>query len=1608
MPVFRSSRSDRVRKSAQLAAACESVQWARLESLEKRMLLSGSFAASTSTLSVGNAPTSVASADLNGDGIPDLVVANYRDNTVQVFLGNGDGTFQSPETYSVPNGPSSVIVADVGNGSPDILVASQSSNTASVLLGNGSGHFQAAIINNVAAGVTIGPDALAVATLPGYGSQPDLVVADGFSGSVSILIGNGNGTFGSPKTLSTSADEQPDIFGVAVGDIQGDGRPSIVAVDYENNYLDVFRSNGSHFYSPNTYFVGGAPTSLALGDLTGDGQIDAVVTEPHQGATGDVGVLLNNGSGLGPVSNLPTTNRPFQVIIADLGNDHRPDIVTVNASAAGITYHTVNVFPANGDGTFGAAATYNVGNGPRSITAADFNGDGRLDLAVGNLVDNTVTILTSGHTSDLTFTVPSNISVGQSPYYVAAGDLNGDGIPDLVVAENSTVKVLLGNGDGGFTAGGTYSVGGDTGSVVVANLGNGFPDIIVSNLQSNTVSVFLGNGTGHFPSTPIVKAIPEGISRGQAVAVGDLNGDGIPDLVVADGDTGDVSVFMGNGDGDFGAGHMYSLHNLGCGPAYASAVAIGDFSGDGHPDIVATDSRYNFADVLVNNGSGGFSTQLHYSVGTKPKAVAVGDLTGDGTLDIVTADYGSSTVSVLLNNGGGTFKSALTYSAGNGPSAVAIADVNGDGRADIVTLDNGRTSNPMEDFTLPSPETSIPAGPSPYYAHEVAVLLGNGDGSFASPKFLVVGNKPVSLAVADFNGDAKPDIAALNSYDGNISILLNQTPVSPTITSSNSFTFTTGISASFAVTTSGYPTSSLTEAGTLPSGVSFVDNGNGTATMFGTPASGIGGTYSVTITASNGVSPDGTQTLTVTVDQPPVITSTSSFTFTTGTVGSFTITTTGFPNAMLSEIGSLPGGISFVDNGDGTATIFGTPASGTGGNYTLTLSAINGTSPNGTQSFTLTVDQPPAFIGGSGFTFTVGTAGSCMILSSGFPTAAITESGALPGGVSFVDNGNGSATLSGTPAAGTSGAYTLTLTASNTAGSAQETFAVSVDGPPALISANNTAFVTASTGTFTFTASGLPTPAFTETGTLPTGVSFVDNGNSTATLSGTPAAGTAGTYSLTVTASSSFSTAQQVFTLTVEPPPTVTMNNGTVTLMGTNTNDVVGVSISGDNVMITVDAQQHQYSINTISLVTINEGAGNDSVMIGAGVPAVNVNGGSGNDTIMGNNTAPDTLMGGDGNDSIMGMGNDDSLDGGNGNDMLMSGGSNSTLRGSIGNDTVMTSTSDDHLHGGAGDDFFFDFGSGGNHIHGGLGLNFSQYNPTDTMADIFQVIDPPAPPTSPSLAALDQKTLIAAVQELASAQDQVSVNAGILTVDGTSNADSISATSDGTNLTLTVNGAAQQFPLSELSGIAIAGLGGSDTISVDASVSLPTTLKGGGGNDSISGGGGDNVLVGGAGSDTLVGGGGTNLLVADQLQTYADAALGQDSLVGGSGFNIADFAYRTDNLTLSNNGQLTGGEIIASSVQAIWGGTGADSITGTTPGNFLSGGVGPDTLQGGTSADANDLLVGGKGKDSIVVAAEPVTVYVEDGVDGNDTVTGVTNQSEDIIESDPGDSIGP
>jgi len=338
-----------------------------------------------------------------------------------------------------------------------------------------------------------------------------------------------------------------------------------------------------------------------------------------------------------------------------------------------------------------------VGTSPQALAAADLNGDGIPDLAVANSGSNTVSILLGN--GDGTFTLKSTISPGNGPASLAVGDFNGDGAADIAVGNvaDSTVQVLLGNGDGTF-------------SVLASNVGTVSPvsiaagdfnqdgnlDVAAASDLEPTVSVLLGHGDGTLTAT----STPRGIkSPPLGLVLGDFNQDGLLDIAAVNTALGTLSDMLGNGDGTF---TDTSPPPTGRTPV---SLAVGDFNGDGKLDAMVANQMDNTVSVFIGLGDGGFQSQKTYAVGAQPEGLAVGDFNGDGKLDAVVANEGANSVSILPGNGDGTFGSQLDYPTGKGPVAVVAADFNGDGILDLAVAANSGNTVSVLLGTLSAPQT---------------------------------------------------------------------------------------------------------------------------------------------------------------------------------------------------------------------------------------------------------------------------------------------------------------------------------------------------------------------------------------------------------------------------------------------------------------------------------------------------------------------------------------------------------------------------------------------------------------------------------------------------------------------------------------------------------------------------------------------------------------------------------------------------------------------------------------------------------------------------------------------------------------------------------------
>ncbi|MGN6721896.1 MAG: beta strand repeat-containing protein, partial [Marmoricola sp.] len=405
----------------------------------------------------------------------------------------------------------------------------------------------------------------------------------------------------------------------------------------------------------------------------------------------------------------------------------------------------------------------------------------------------------------------------------------------------------------------------------------------------------------------------------------------------------------------------------------------------------------------------------------------------------------------------------------------------------------------------------------------------------------VVSGQPVTLCASgatDQRGTARPQGAKCDI--GSVEVV----QVAPTVNGPTTATYTVGVTGTAVTfTTTGTPQATLTESGALPAGVTFKDNGDGTATLSGKPTAGPGGQYPITVTATNEAG-SGSANFTLVLNTSPTLTGPSSATYTVGTAGTPQVFSQsgGYPTATLSTTSTLPSGVTFTPGSNGTGTIAGTPATGTGGVYPITITGDNGTPPAATWPFTLTVNEAPGVSGPGTATFVVGTAGnSGTFTATGYPTPTISASG-LPSGLSMTSTGSGQAKITGTAAVGSGGTYNVTVTAANGVGTnATTTIQVTVNEAASIQGSTVVRLVAGTAGSTAYTTNGFPIPSLSESGTLPSGVTFVDNHNGTATLGGTAATSAVGTYNLTITAHNGIgSDATTQVTLQIVPPLSIT------------------------------------------------------------------------------------------------------------------------------------------------------------------------------------------------------------------------------------------------------------------------------------------------------------------------------------------------------------------------------------------------------------------------------------------------------------------------------------
>ena len=560
---------------------------------------------------------------------------------------------------------------------------------------------------------------------------------------------------------------------MAVGDFNGDGKLDLVTANfYDGGGIDIFLGNGDgSFQAPLNYMAGGQPYCVTVGDFNGDGKSDLAVSNY---ADGTISILLGNGDGTFQApANYSTGSSPVSICVADFNGDGKADLAVANLGG------TLSVLLGRGDGTFQPPANYSTNGAPRFVTAGDFNGDGKVDLAVANVHDVSV-LLGNG---DGTFQASSNYAAGQYPIALAVGDFNGDGRADLAVAGYSSgnnVSILLGNGNGTLQPPVSYFSGATAASIALTDFnGDGKLDIVIANFSdegTSNVSVLMGNGDGTFQTAKVYA--PGGLTR--ALLLADFNGDGRVDLATA-GDS-NVSVYLGKLL-PLTTTTLTSTPNPSSSGQSVTLTAAVSPSGSG--TIMFYDGGAMLGAVPLSSGQAVLSTRS-LAVGSHSLSAA-----SSGN-----SNYAATASTTLMHTvAGALLLTTCTLTSSQDPSnygqsvtlTAAVSPASGSGS---VTFYDGTLllgTRPVTNgqavlsANLPSSgvcllkahyggDANLAPSLSAALFHTVNPLPANG---FRAPANYPVGANPQAIAVGDFNGNGKVDLAVAND-NGTVNILLER------------------------------------------------------------------------------------------------------------------------------------------------------------------------------------------------------------------------------------------------------------------------------------------------------------------------------------------------------------------------------------------------------------------------------------------------------------------------------------------------------------------------------------------------------------------------------------------------------------------------------------------------------------------------------------------------------------------------------------------------------------------------------------------------------------------------------------------------------------------
>jgi hypothetical protein len=576
----------------------------------------------------------------------------------------------------------------------------------------------------------------------------DLAVCNQNSNNVSILLNIGNGNFGPAANYSVGTEP----LNVKTSDFNEDGFIDVVVMNSTSGNVSVLLGIGNGtFNSKVDYYVGGnLPTDIVCSDFNGDNHFDLAITNKNVSYPSLNYTRLLIGDGLGTFTlspNVLSGSQPNSLACADFNGDGKSDLAVANYNT-----NNVSIFSGNGVGGFSSAVSYTIGSGPLAIKCADFNGDAIIDLVI-TADGNKIYVLIGTGSGNFAPSIPYDAG-GYSAKSISTVDLNGDGKMDIVLPNVDNIAILNGTGTGTFLPPNKYASNGGLGYITEADFNNdGAIDLAVSRSK---VDIYLGDGSGGLLLEPLSISL-SGYNYSRSFTSGDFNSDGKKDFAFGNFNNDSITVILANGSNTYASPTSY--YGSSDSPLGITVIASADFNNDGKVDIAYLPAGHLSLIIKLGNGLGGFLGTISYTTTTQNQGfISIADYNNDGNTDIAISAQGSfaipftgvSALCVFLGNGNGTFTiQNYNFNTGFFPNSITSTDLNNDGNLDIVigASDLGNGTNLIYKF------------------------IGNGLGGFTSTSFNynVI---PRSIASGDFNKDGNADLAISKDTLNGISVFL--------------------------------------------------------------------------------------------------------------------------------------------------------------------------------------------------------------------------------------------------------------------------------------------------------------------------------------------------------------------------------------------------------------------------------------------------------------------------------------------------------------------------------------------------------------------------------------------------------------------------------------------------------------------------------------------------------------------------------------------------------------------------------------------------------------------------------------------------------------------